>query len=159
MHCPHSHRCDAPLMQGLICVSVLDPRLNTCISGPQMSCLPELSVNGGVCTFRKRSDPFRTQTSDPWVDPLRPGKGSHSDRPRKPTQTGIRHPNQTGSRPHSDRAPTILTESIHTLPPCHNVNGMGIRFFLPWHGKAWVHQQLMTTGDSIQWHCGLETFY
>ena len=79
----------------------------------------------GVCTFRRRSDPFRNQTSDPWVDPLRPGKAS-------------RHPNQTGPRPHSDRAPRIFAESIRTLPPCRGVNGMGRRFFLAmaWKGMG-----------------------
>ena len=103
---------------------------------------------GGVCAFRKQSDSFRTQTSDPWVDPFRRGNGSHSDRPRGPTQTGNRHPNQTGPRPHSDRAPRIPAESIRTLSPCHGVNGMERRFFLPWHGRAWVHQQLITARTS-----------
>ena len=84
---------------------------------------------------------------------------THSDRGKDPTQTGIRHPNQTGPRPHSDRAPSIPAESIRALPPCHGVNGMGRRFFLAvaWKGMgapATHHSQRLSSCDSIEGHCG-----
>ena len=79
---------------------------------------------------------------------------THSDREkdptqtgREPTQTGIRHPNQTGPRPHSDRALRIPIESIRTLPPC--------RFFLAmaWKGMGagtTQHSPHLSSWDSIE---------
>ena len=99
-----------------------------------------------VCTFRKRSDPFRTHTSDPWVDPLRPGKGSHSDRPRAHSD---RNPSSQ-----SDRAQAPLTE--HQGSPLRaSAPYRHARFFLAMAWKSMGagtihHSPHLSSWDSIE---------